>query len=148
MPRNTYIGQIKDGKLYISGPRRAQMLSDMSKLKEGKLVELEIRVLPHRSNPQNAYYWGVVVAMVKEALQDLGHDVDATLTHELLKSKFNGKTLCNNDGEVIGEIGDTTTKMTKSEFMDYLANIQKWAATYLSLTIPDPETQSTITFKD
>lgn len=146
MPRSTYIGSIVNGKLHISGPRRKQMAADISKLKEGRLVEVEIRPLPRRSGQQNAYYHGVVVAMVMEALQALGHEVNAELTHEFLKGRFNAKMLCNADGELIGEIGETTTKMNKVEFGEYLDKIKSWAAQYLSLNIPDPEQQTEFNF--
>lgn len=147
MSRLAYIGIIKDGKLYISSPRRAQMDLDTAKIKDGRLVEIELRPLPRRSDNQNKYYWSVVVAMVQEALQDLGHEVNSDQTHDFLKSKFNAKPVCNADGELIGEIGETTTRLNKSGFMDYLANIQRWAAEWLSITIPDPESQTSIQFK-
>src|SRR6478736_3155140 len=141
MPRRTYIGEIRGGKLHLSGPRRQQMAFDISKMKEGRLVEVELRPLPRRSDQQNRYYWGVVVALITEQLQELGHEVNAELTHEFLKSKFNAKPLCNAEGELIGEIGETTTKLNKSDFIEYLDKIKRWAATFLMLNIPDPESQ-------
>lgn len=144
--RKFYIGQIRSGKLHLSGPRRAQMQADIAKMKEGRYVELELRPLPRRSNPQNAYYWGVVVAEVCHALQDLGHEVDANLTHEFLKQKFNAVPLCNKDGELIGEIGDTTTRMSKSEFSEYIEKIKRFAAQYLNTVIPEAGQQKEIGF--
>ena len=117
------------------------MAFDISKMKEGRLVEVELRPLPRRSDQQNRYYWGVVVALITEQLQELGHEVNAELTHEFLKSKFNAKPLCNAEGELIGEIGETTTKLNKSDFIEYLDKIKRWAATFLMLNIPDPESQ-------
>jgi hypothetical protein len=43
---------------------------------------------------------------------------------------------------MIGEIGESTALMNKSQFMEYLDKIKIWAATYLSLNIPDPEEQT------
>lgn len=147
MQRRAYIGQIRDGKLYLSGPKRQQMAADIARMKEGRLVEIEVKPVNRRSHPQNAYYWGVVVAMVQEALQNLGHEINAELTHELLKSKFNPITLCNADGEVIGEIGGTTSTLGKEDFSIYLERIKIFAATYLGITIPDPHSQTEIDFK-
>lgn len=145
MSRLTYIGRIEDGKLQLSKPRRAEMLSDIVRY-EGRQMEIELRPLPRRSNPQNAYYWGCVIPEVRKALKDLGHEIDADLTHELLKSKFNKMTICDKEGEVLGEIGDTTTKMNKVQFMEYLDKIIDFAAQYLNITIPLPNEQATMNF--
>lgn len=142
MPRTSYIGQIKDGKLYLTEPKRKQMAADISRLREGRYVELEVRPLPRRSLPQNAFYWGVVISEIMHALQDLGHEVNAELTHEFLKGKFNAKPLCNKDGELIGEVGESTTLMNVVQFGEYISKIQQWAATYLSLDIPNPGQQT------
>lgn len=146
MPRTSYIGQIVDGRLKLSAPRRKQMDTDIAKMKEGRLVEVEIRPLPRRSDQQNRYYWSVVVAEIMSALQQLGHEVNLELTHEFLKSKFNARPLCNADGELIGEIAETTTRMNKLEFMGYMERVKIWAAEYLGLNIPDPNTQREIDF--
>ena len=142
----TYIGSIKDGKLFLSEPRRKQMIADCAKIKEGKLVEIEIKTLPRRSDQQSKYYWAVIVALIQERLQDLGHEVDSDLTHDFLKSKFNSKKIVTEEGEVIGEIGGSTTRLSVSEFMDYISDIQRWAATYLDLVIPEPNSQSQMDF--
>lgn len=147
MPRLSYIGQIQNGKLILNSPRRQKMTADIAGMRDGRMVEIELRPLPRRSNPQNAYYWGVVIALIMEELQKLGHEVNADQTHEVLKSKFNSKPLCNADGELIGEIGETTTLMNKTEFGEYLDKIKRWAATYLNLNIPDPESQTQLDFK-
>lgn len=145
--RSTYIGEVRNGKLHLSIPRRQQMMADIAKMKDGRLVEVELRPLPRRSDRQNRYYWGVVVALVMEALQQLGHEVNTELTHEFLKGKFNAKPLWNGEGEVIGEIGETTTKMNRAEFGEYLEKIKRWSATFLSLYIPEPGEQMELTFE-
>lgn len=141
MSKISYIGTVEAGKLILTKPVRSQMLSDLKKY-EGKRVEVEIKKLARRSNPQNAYYWGVVVDMIKCRLRDLGHDISAEDAHHFLKDKFNAKDVISQDGELIGKIGGSTSDMNKSEFMNYLAAIQQFAAQYLDITIPDPETQT------
>lgn len=133
---------MEEGNLKLSGPRRAQMQADIAKIKEGRYVEIEIRPLPRRSSPQNAYYWSVVVGEIQAALQDLGHDVDTDTTHELLKAKFNAKTVCNADGEVIGDMPQSTALLNPTEFADYIDRIAAWAAQFLSLVIPPPGSQT------
>lgn len=147
MSKLSYIGNIKDGKLIFTGPTRTKMLAEI-KAYEGRRVEVVVSKLPKRSSAQNAYYFGVVVDMVRDALKGLGHTVDATDTHNFLKDKFNGKDIANADGELIGRIGESTTKMNKVDFMGYLAAIQIWAATYLNIVIPDPESQTTLQFNE
>ena len=52
-------------------------------------VTVEVKLKKRfRSDVQNAYYWGVVVAMVSQRLRELGHDRDRDLTHEFLKGRF------------------------------------------------------------
>ena len=49
-------------------------------------VTVEVKLKKRfRSDVQNAYYWGVVIAMIVERLRELGHDVDRDLTHEFLE---------------------------------------------------------------
>lgn len=79
--------------------------------------------------------------MVCNALRHLGHDVDEQETHELLKSKFNSEKIVNDEtGEVL-EIPKSTARLNTVEMMDYIAKIQMWAAEFLNIVIPDPDTQ-------
>jgi hypothetical protein len=44
-------------------------------------VTIEVKLKRRfRSDVQNAYYWGVVIAMISQRLRELGHDVDRDLT--------------------------------------------------------------------
>jgi len=140
------IALIEDGKITIEN--QAYFKGRLKELKDGRV---EIIVKPYhakRSNLQSRYYWGVVIPLIRDALQDLGNELDADLTHELLKGKFNAQMVHDAHGEVIGDIGGSTTEMSKVDFMAYLDKITRFAAEYLSIVIPLPETQSTITFKD
>ena len=81
-----------------------------------------------RSNPQNKWYRGVVLEMISE---ETGHDPDDL--HELFKYKFNSS-------EVMGKrVGKTTVNLTVKEFTEYVENIRRWAAEFLSMNIPDPD---------
>ena len=140
-----YVGAVTNGKLVLSDFNKAKMATEIAAF-EGKNVEISIKKLPRRSIPQNAYYWGVVVSMVGAALRDLGHRLTNDEVHDLLKSKFNSTAICNADGELIGEYGQSTKEMNKAQFMDYLAAIQEFSATYLGVIIPDPDTQTEFNF--
>lgn len=111
-----------------------------------KSVELEIKVRrKQRSTQQNAYYWPVVVQLVCAGLRNMGNDVDEQDTHEFLKAKFNSKRIVNSDG-VIEDLPTSTTKLTTSEMMDYIAKIQMWAAEFLGIVIPDPNSSVEIDY--
>ena len=109
-----------------------------------KAVEIEIKVRrKQRSTLQNSYLWGVVYPIVCGGFRDMGHDVDEQDTHEFLKAKFNSKRIMNLDG-VVEDLPTSTTKLTTSEMMDYIAKIQMWAAEFLGVVIPDPNSQMQI----
>lgn len=99
-----------------------------------------------RSNEQNAYWWGVVVPIVQNALNDLGHECSKEEVHETLKAKFNYKEIVNEDtGEVL-QMPVSTTEISTTDFMLLIDKVQRFAAEFLSVTIPDPNQKLTIDF--
>lgn len=90
-----------------------------------------------RSTPQNRYYWGVVVAEVRLGFLEIGYDMTAEQTHDWLKEKFNPVIVENKAGITI-EMPGSTTQMTKTQFSEYIEKIARFAAEYLSITIPSP----------
>jgi hypothetical protein len=101
-------------------------------------VKLKKRV---RSDVQNAYYWGVVVAMIVERLRELGHDVDRDLTHEFLKGRFLYSELTDpTTGEVM-KIPKKTSELATEEFIVYIEQVKQFAAETLDIYIPDPNEQ-------
>lgn len=136
----TVIGQIKEGAIEL--PNRASFIEKLKDLKNGQ-IEITIRPYKrHRSGNQLRYYWSVVVPEITDALKALGHETDHDTTHELLKSKFNSRPICNADGEVIGELPQTTTRLNITEFSEYIERIVRWAAQFLGLVIPPPNSQT------
>jgi len=94
-----------------------------------------------RSIEQNAYYWGVVVPLVKLGLTDVGYKIDKEETHDFLKSQFLKKELINEKtGEILKTVG-STQNLSTSDFMDFIAEIQQWASEFLNVYIPDPNEQ-------
>ena len=94
-----------------------------------------------RSGQQNRYYWGLVIPMLTEAFKDLGHELSQEETHEFLKAKFNSKQIHNEDtGEAI-DLPLSTTRLSKFDFSEYIEKIQRFAAEFLNVVIPDPNTQ-------
>jgi len=112
-------------------------------LPDGRYIA-EISTFNRRSNQQNRYYWGLVVPMIRKGIKELGTDLTHEETHEFLKSRFNKDELVNpGTGEMV-EIPLSTTRLTKSEFGEYIENIQRFASEFLGLVIPDPGEQMMI----
>lgn len=84
-----------------------------------------------RSNPQNRYYWGVVIDILSNHT-----GFDPVDMHEILKHKFLDRNVVIAD-EVM-RIPKSTTSLTTSEFEIYLSQIKEWASIGLSVVLPDP----------
>ena len=111
-----FYGQVKKGKLNLYDP--ARYLVHLSSL-EGKQVELTLRTLRNkRTLSQNAYYWGVVVAILAE---HFGYESDEL--HEALKLKF----LKTHEDSPLPTV-KSTAKLSIGEFCDYIDTVTRWAA--------------------
>lgn len=98
----------------------------------------------YRTNSQNAYYWAIMVPMIKDGLRDAGYDEIKTNNdaHDVLKALFHKKEIINKiTGELITTIPGSTVDMSTSEFKQYMEDIAKWAAQNLSINIPPPGMQ-------
>lgn len=136
-----FFGKIEAGELKIKN--RQKMLEYMKTLPDG-WYRLELKKTTQRSLPQNNYYFGVVVYEIRKRLEDLGNDFDSEMVHDILKQRFNSAPVVGPGGEIIGEAGKTTTEMSKEDFGIYLDKIIAWAAEFLDLNIPPPNTQTEI----
>lgn len=65
--------------------------------------------------------------------------------HFFLKQHFNKIQIPSKDGEVI-EVPGSTTEMTTVQFMEYVDRIARWAAEYLGVAIPPPNTDLKMQF--
>lgn len=117
---------------------------EVRSMSRDKDYEVTVEVKPrkrYRSTIQNAYYWGIVVAMISERLRELGHDVDRDLTHEFLKGRFLFTELLDPSTGEMMRIPKKTSELTTSEFMDYMEYVKQFAAETLDIYIPDPNEQ-------
>lgn len=89
-----------------------------------------------RSDPQNRYYWGVVIESVRHGFLGIGYELTKEETHFFLKEKFNAITIENKEGVTI-EVPGTTTQMTKSAFSEYVEKIARFSAEFLGIVIPE-----------
>jgi len=142
----TYIGTVSPtGEIKL--PKRLR--AEVGKAFAGKdIIATFARPKKTRSSEQNRYYWGVVVRMVCEGFQALGNPVnpdnseDIELTHEYLKRRFlQPIQVADVNGEV-HDLGHTTTNLTTSQMMDYIAQVQQFAVEFLNIVIPEPGEQA------
>ena len=134
--------EVKNGIL----TRNRNLLADAVTSFEGKQVTIKIeRTKKKRSNPQNAYIWGVVVPIVQNTLKEAGHTLTKEQTHNLLKLKFLKENFIVNEetGETIERI-KSTTELSTSQMMDYFASIREWIFDFFGVQIPDPNEDLTL----
>ena len=136
MKKMEFAALVTNGKLpRQTGQNIARLIAQM----DGEHILITVAEQKRqRSNPQNRYYWGVVVAMVRQMFIDYGTPVSAEQVHEYLKM---------NVGKMIDMLIDpkgnpapflrTTTKLSTQEFEDYMEKIRAWAAGF-GLIIPLP----------
>ena len=110
-------GKVENGRIRLDNKDRFRPYLQSF---EGKRIELVLRERTEtRSDQQNAYYHGVVVKMISDKT---GHDPEET--HQKLKEHFKVQT---------------TTKMKTAEFQEYIENCRRFAAEFLEINIPDPD---------
>lgn len=119
-----FLGTIKDGKLTLDNKHKFELFL---RCLDGR-VELTVKKFrKKRSDPQNRYYWGVVIKILGE---HFGYESEEM--HEALKWQFLRKK-----GPVPTVI--STTKLNTMEFMEYLDRIMRWASIEHKIYIPSPD---------
>lgn len=104
---------------------------------KGEIFRLEIlRGKKIRSNEENRYYWGIVVALISECTGFTPDEVHEILKHQFLRKQVFYPT---EGGVALGfDITKSTTELTTVEFEKYLSDIRQWASEVLSCYIPLP----------
>lgn len=128
-----FLGVVRQGKLFLD--KADQFKQHLATFPDEKRVEVSVEKLRHpRSNNQNRYYWGVVVA---EIAQHTGHDPEQI--HELLKMKFSPKWFFYSPREVdnVG-VPTSTTRLDTIACVEYTEKCRIWANEFLGLQIPLP----------
>lgn len=139
----TIFGNVTNGVVQLPY-KFHKMITDLG-LPRFKMVISEDR--PKRSNPQNAYWWGVLVPHVLEGLRDSGHTFlspdckeHCELVHELICDKYLPKevNIVLKDGYGFIERGRTSRLNTK-EMTDLIDNVRHWALEMFGIEIPLPD---------
>lgn len=126
--------------------RNRNLIKDAIASFEGKEITIKIeKAKKKRSNPQNAYMWGVVIPIVQNCLKDSGNVFSGSQTHELLKYKFLKETILVNEttGEFVERI-KSSTELSTSQMMDYFAEIREWVFDFWGVQIPEPNESLTL----
>lgn len=132
-----YDGKVTDdGTLILPGRKiRAEVV-----VFAGKEIEVTIRKKRKgRGDPQNRFYWGIVVEMTRLGFRDLGERFTREEVHDILKCKFLKRQKTDETtGEVLYEYLESTTRLTTVEFIDYIEECSRFAAEFLGVAIPEP----------
>ena len=128
--------------------RNRNLIIDAIRSFEGAdvLITLE-KPKKKRSNPQNAFYYGVIIPIVQNCLRDAGHIITNEATHDLIKLKFLKEVILTNEetGEVVERV-KSTTELSTSQFMDFVAEISIFTNEYFGVIIPQPNDDLTLKF--
>lgn len=132
-----YDGRVVDGELKLPG---AKMRKEIAQAFEGKYITVSVeRKKKHRSSPQNRYYWGVVVEMIRAGMKDMGDIVQPDQVHEFLKHRFLKVQRIDPDtAELLYEFSESTADLTTVKFGEYVDQCCQFAAEFLGVAIPSP----------
>lgn len=128
------LGTVQDGKLVADDP---VLLKKAFRCHEGKRVEFQVkRHYKRRTDPQNRYYWAVVVTMAAEAM---GED-DPEEAHENLKAECNYEMRTAGKGSERQEYKKvlSTAKLDTAAFEAYTERCRRFLAKIFSIYVPLP----------
>ena len=113
---------------------------------ENKTIRLTIeKATKKRSNPQNAYYWSVIIPIFRNAIKNEWGEVwGVEKAHETLKSKFNYTEKVNeNTGEILNVV-KSTTENTTTQQEEYHEKIRQFVREWFNVEIPLPNEHLTL----
>ena len=90
-------------------------------------VDITISEVSSRTHFQNNYYWKVVIGTLIKTDPLIGHSKNEM--HDVLKQHFNI---------------ESTSKLDKYEFMEYIDEIIRWAAMEWQIVIPEPNEEEVV----
>lgn len=122
-----FLGKVEKGKLILDSPDRFRV--HLSRY-EGQPVEIVIRKKKsQRSLQQNRAYFGIAVEILCEHTGFRREEM-----HGALKQKFASRI----DEKTGLTIIESTADMDTARFCRYYDDIQRWAAEFLGVYVPDP----------
>lgn len=92
-----------------------------------------------RTNPQNRYYFGVIVSMFSEYMREQGEPLTTDQAHHMLAGMFLRMTVMNPKTHLpMGDTVRSTTELTTEEFAVYIEHCVCWMADFLDIVVPSP----------
>lgn len=118
-------GQIFNGRIVLEAP--VQFAALRNKLNGQRVDVILKKHKDKRSNPQNRFYWGCVVALLAE---HCGYESEEM--HDALKQKF----LAAHTDSALPTVR-SSAKLNTAEFSEYVEQCRRMAAE-MGIYIPDP----------
>ena len=138
-------GSVKQGKLHIS--YRDMFLELLRQFPDCRIRITIEKLYNKRSTPQNAYYWGVVIAEFTQAYYDTtGEFITSEEAHEILKRECNFKEFVNEETGVILRVQQTTTNLSTVQYEIFLEKCRRWVEEWFGRRIPLPNEQAEMDF--
>ena len=117
---------------------RKQFDTDLKRF-NGSQVEIVVKKKRStRSSQQNRYYWGIVIPLIMQGLNDTGNEVNKQDAHEFIKANFNYSEIVNEETAEVFRVTKSTTRLNKNDFGVMIEKVKKFASEYLNIYIPDP----------
>lgn len=132
--------------------RNRNLILEAIRYFNGKDVIVTIsKAKKERSNQQNKFYWGVCIMLVQNGLLECTGELRSAndIHYKILLPLFApvNEIVNKETGECISE-KLTSSDMTTTQFCEYILNIQKWAAEFLGVDIPNPNEETLINFEN
>lgn len=127
---------VENGKLKRNRIRIKEAIESF----EGKEIQLSIQKKKKmRSQPENRYYFGVVVVIFQKAIRsEWGEIWSKEQVHDLLKSRFLFTEKVNEQTGEIVQLPKSTTECSTDEFEDFLFKCRQFAREWFNTEIPLP----------
>ena len=137
--KHTITTEVKNSKL----TRNRKLIMDVIASFEGKVIEITIqKKRKQRSNPQNRFYWGVIIPIWRNLLLNEWGEVHTNeSTHEFLKMNFGyNERVDESTGEIFRSPRSTTENSTV-EMEEYHEVLRQKAFEMFEAVIPLPNEQ-------
>jgi len=92
-----------------------------------------------RTNPQNAYYFGVIVLSCQKGLTEThGIEFSNEDAHEFLKINCNFVEICNTNTGEVTRLAKSTAKLETVPFNDYCQRCRDFIYEWFNILVPEP----------
>ena len=128
--------------------RNRNLVLEAIKSFEGKTIILTIeRQTKKRTNNQNAYYHGVLIPILKNAIKDSWGEVwSSERCHEFCKMQFNFTEKVNEETGEIVRLPKSTTENTTTAMEEYHSEIRNFIKEWFGADCPLPNEKITLNF--